>query len=130
MPKLTDLYVIQGEHFEEFLHSNHKSLECLFLINSEISHFNYGHGYIRMEKMKLVVLKSGNDSRHSKFNEHDRDKMAIMCPNADVVLLNEVNEVEIMNRMKQRCKRKNFSTDITRLIELDYWYTYNPCEYI
>ena len=120
MPNLTDLYVFYGSGviMNKIFSANYKSLENLFLINSQIHTFDDG---FRMERMKLVVLKSDPDFGLFKYSDHDRDVMAVMCPNADVVLFNDENEGEIKKKIKDRSKTRNYLIDITKSMEDEDW---------
>lgn len=110
MPKLTDLYMsgsgYTGSYCNAFLEHNLGNLEFLYLYGLEpVPQLDNG---AVMEKIETVVLKS---RYHAKYPEEDRERMGILCPNADINLLEKANSEEIKKIVKSRFKKKCFTVD-------------------
>ena len=105
MPRLTDLYIIIHEDnvsfTSKFCSSNYKSLEFLFLMGSCLPNYDGG---IKMERMRNVVLGYNSPS----YTEQDRERMAVMCPNAEVIILSEEKRGEMRDLVISRFKQRNF----------------------
>ena len=110
MPKLTDLYMsgsgYTGSYCNAFLEHNLGNLEFLYLYGLEpVPHLDNG---VVMENIETVVLKS---RYHAKYPEEDKERMGLLCPNADIILLEKANSEEIKRTVKSRFKKKCFTVD-------------------
>ena len=108
MPRLTDLYMfrVNNAFTSKFCSSNHRSLEFMTLVMRDLPNLDDG---IKMERMRNVVLLYNNTTQ-------GRERMIGMCPNAEVVIIDEKNRKEITDQMRSRCKSKNFSDFINQFL--------------
>ena len=123
MPSLTDLYVIGSNHelSNNIISSNKKSLEFLVLWDKDISHVDDS---IKMENMKRVLI--GNKKCYN--SDHNRNRMEVICPNAEVVFLSKENKDEVRHQVQSRFKRKCFSIKTTRHM-FSYLSFFYSCDY-
>ena len=112
MPRLTDLHLnnVDNAFKSKFCSSNHRSLEFLYLEGTvlrmrDLPNLDDG---IKMERMRNVVLLYNNTAQ-------DGERMIGMCPNAEVVIMDEENRKEIRDQMRSRCKSRNFSLDFINI---------------
>lgn len=109
LPKLTDLYLIAVDDPEvsNVVADNYLSLEIMFLNGVDVSSLDDG---MRMEKMRMVVLRS--ETGIYSFTDQDREKMARLCPNAKVIMLEKETKIEIMDYLRSRRKMKGFKMNM------------------
>ena len=103
MPRLTDLYLDDvDEAFSSMIcNLNHRSLEFLYFRINDLPYLDAG---TRMERMRNVVLR--------QMTSQDIERMTVICPKAEVVLLRPNNMDEIRDMIKGRCKRRNFTLSV------------------
>ena len=103
MPTLTDLqlFSVDNAFTSKICSSNHRSLEFMNLRYAAPPNLDDG---IKMERMRNVVLRDNNTAQ-------DRERMLEMCPNAEVVIMDDGNRKEIRDQMRSRFKSKKFSWD-------------------
>lgn len=109
---LTDLYMTRVNHefVNKILMFNCKSLEFLYLDKIAISFLDYET--LRMCKMKKVMLGLF-DASHS---EVESAHMKVMCPNAEIVVCEAENLMEVRDDARGRSKRKRFTIDPEKFI--------------
>jgi hypothetical protein len=105
MPRLTDL--VMGSVFYkstiEFINSNHKTLECLWI--SKMPDWESKlEGCSRLDSVTKVV--------GCGITAQEKEKMAVMCPNAEFIIKSNENKDRIQDLIRSRCKRKKFSFDM------------------
>ena len=84
-------------------------MEILTYGNIHLPHLDDG---IKMERMRNVVLRYNN---YPTYTGQDRERITEMCPNAEVVIIDENNRKEIRDQMRSRCKSKKFSLDFINI---------------
>ena len=110
---LTDLYMTRVNHefVNKILKFNCKSLEFLYLNKIAVSFLD--SATIRMNKIKKVMLGLFDPTSPS---EVERDHLMVMCPNAEIVVCETENLMEVRDEAKARCKRKRFTIDPEKFI--------------
>lgn len=117
MPRLTDLYLSapNSELLNKMCRSNDKSLEflCLDLDGRDVSNLYIANldDTMRMERIVKVVVKG--DFGIDNLDMY-RNKMARICPNAEVFILKD--KKQFIQHIKSRVKRKGFTIDLTQFI--------------
>ena len=110
MPKLTDLHLslVNIAFTRKICSLNHRSLEFMILVMRDLPNLDDG---IKMERMRTVVLRY----KYSSYSAQDRERIAEMCPNAEVVIKSQGNKKDIRDQMRSRYKSRNFSLDFINM---------------
>ena len=114
LPRLADL-VVEGNIMPftiEFLNSNNKTLECLWI--SKMPDWESKlEGCTRLDSVTKIVGRG--------ITAQEKEKMAVVCPNAEFIIKSNENKDRIQDLIRSRCKRKKFSFDMfdSKLYSMD-----------